>query len=37
MPVGYKLFPLSELLERITDPKFNGTLAVTQFEEALSK
>lgn len=37
MPISYKLFPLSELFERITDAKFNKTAAVEQFEVALSK
>lgn len=36
MPISYKLFPLSDLFERIDSPGFNETLAVQQFEAALA-
>jgi hypothetical protein len=35
MPIGYRLSPLYELFEHITDPKFNKTLATQQFEKAM--
>ncbi len=37
MPISYKLFPISDLFSRINDTKFNHTLAVQQFEDALAK
>lgn len=37
MPISYKLFPLSELFERINATNFNNTLAIQQYEEALGR